>query len=70
MLVKHENADFTPKDVIDVEEQLLAEQEEERKRSRVAKVTIFIINKFLLLLLFIAMLAGLIVIAIHFILVS
>ena len=71
LLVKHTNADdFTPKDVMDVEEQLLAEEEEERKRSTFAKVTIFVINKFILILLFIAMIVGLIVIAVHFIIIS
>ena len=66
--VEDEVADFTPKEVIDVEKALLDNEREERSRSALFKVTSYVLYRCIALLLTIFMIIGVIVIIIHYVL--
>lgn len=61
------NSDFEPKEVIDVEKALIAQDEEEERRTRLSKVMTYIIDRLIGLFLAIAMFMGVIVVLAHFV---
>lgn len=66
--VEDEVADFTPKEVIDVEKALLDNEREERSRSALFKVTSYVLYRCIAVLLTIFMITGVIVVIIHYVL--
>ena len=66
--VEDEVADFTPKEVIDVEKALLDNEREERSRSALYKVTSYVLYRCIAVLLTIFMITSVIVVIIHYVL--
>lgn len=70
MGVNYESTDFTPKEVIDVEQSLLDRDRSERQQSKLAKVTCTFFNECLCLALSLIMAVITIALAIHYLLVK